>query len=172
MISIKLRGVVIAAAVALCPLVSMAGGGSLGTPSPSASFSNTVNGAFTDNWTFDLGSASIVAASLTNVEISFYGKSGGILGFSASLNGTPLLLNTSSVTVPPVTVNTQVLAGVASMGPGAMFKLTVSGTGITGTSASYGGNLVATPVPEPETWALMLAGVGAVGFLARRRQAI
>ena len=28
---------------------------------------------------------------------------------------------------------------------------------------------VATPVPEPETWTLMLAGIGAVGFAMRRR---
>ncbi|MED5619943.1 PEP-CTERM sorting domain-containing protein [Ideonella sp. BN130291] len=29
----------------------------------------------------------------------------------------------------------------------------------------------ATPVPEPETYALMLAGLGVVGFLSRRRKA-
>ena len=29
---------------------------------------------------------------------------------------------------------------------------------------------VTTPVPEPETYALVLAGLGAVGFTARRRR--
>jgi hypothetical protein len=42
-----------------------------------------------------------------------------------------------------------------------------------GFKISQGGgsfNFVATPIPEPETYALMLAGLCAVGFMARRRQ--
>jgi len=31
-------------------------------------------------------------------------------------------------------------------------------------------NYSVTPIPEPETYALMLAGLGVVGFIARRRQ--
>ena len=31
---------------------------------------------------------------------------------------------------------------------------------------------VTTPVPEPETYALLLAGLGVVGFMARRRKAV
>jgi hypothetical protein len=32
-------------------------------------------------------------------------------------------------------------------------------------------NVTAAPVPEPETYAMMLAGLGALGFMARRRRA-
>ncbi len=33
------------------------------------------------------------------------------------------------------------------------------------------GSLTATaPVPEPETWALMLAGIGVIGLISRRRK--
>jgi len=43
----------------------------------------------------------------------------------------------------------------------------VAGTGITGSTASYGGNIVATAVPEPETYVMMLAGLSAIGLLVR-----
>ena len=39
--------------------------------------------------------------------------------------------------------------------------------GVSGTN-SYSGS-IATPVPEPETYAMMLAGLGLLGFSARRR---
>lgn len=158
---------VAAAAFALVSATSYAT--ALGPLAPSASFSNTVTGAFTDTWTFNLGSASVVAASLTNVEITFGSfKAGGITGFEAWLNGNQLFGPVSTTNTPPVIVTTQVLAGGTSL-PAGMYSLTVKGTGVTGGSASYGGNIVATPVPEPETYAMMLAGLVAVGFLARRR---
>jgi hypothetical protein len=34
-----------------------------------------------------------------------------------------------------------------------------------------GGQVIATGIPEPETYALMLAGLGLVGFMARRKKA-
>ncbi len=72
---------------------------------------------------------------------------------------------TASVTVPS-------LSGLQTV--------SVSGTAgdpfaeSTSLSASYTGNITFTPdavgvIPEPETYALMLAGLGLVGFMARRR---
>ncbi len=63
------------------------------------------------------------------------------------------------------------------------FEFDVTGTGgwdtlkfaAGGTADTYGGSLdnvsLVAAVPEPETYALMLAGLFAVGFVARRRQA-
>ena len=43
-------------------------------------------------------------------------------------------------------------------------------TAINGTAASAGAYVPAPPIPEPETYALLLAGLGVVGFVARRSQ--
>lgn len=167
----KLKFIAAAAVLSMVSVASSAATMPLDPLTPSASFSNTVTGAFTDTWTFNLGTLSAVAASVTNVEVSFGSfTSGGITGFQAFLNGNELFGPTSMVgPTSGVTVKTQVLAG-GTMLPAGMYSLMVKGTGITGTNASYGGNIVALPVPEPETYAMMLAGLAALGFLARRRQ--
>lgn len=48
------------------------------------------------------------------------------------------------------------------------YYLLVSGTTSGGT---YNGNISLSPVPEPESYAMMLAGLGLMGFVARRRRA-
>lgn len=94
---------------------------------------------------------------------------GAISDFEAWLNGKELDLQSFSATSGPVTVATQLLVGTKTLGTSTGYELKVSGT-VGASGGSYGGNIVATPVPEPETYAMMLAGLGALGFLARRRK--
>ncbi|HVP09739.1 MAG TPA: FxDxF family PEP-CTERM protein, partial [Phycisphaerae bacterium] len=39
----------------------------------------------------------------------------------------------------------------------------------TGTSPSYAAAVTLAPVPEPGEWAMILAGLGMIGMIARRR---
>jgi hypothetical protein len=52
------------------------------------------------------------------------------------------------------------------------YYLQVSGNMVGTGAASFGGALqMAAPVPEPETYGMMLGGLGVLGFMARRRKA-
>lgn len=51
------------------------------------------------------------------------------------------------------------------------YYLQVNGTLVSDTGASFGGAVMLAPVPEPETYGMMLGGLGVLGFLARRRKA-
>ena len=139
-----------------------AAGGPLTFAGNTASFSSSVNGTFTDVWTFTvLAPGASAASSITN--ISFAGA-GGIGSFAAVLAA--VSLTGTVLPSPPVLVNVlSGFTGVLTPGP---YSLVVSG--IAGAGASYGGNVVLTPIPEPETYALMLAGLAIVGGIAMRRR--
>jgi hypothetical protein len=51
------------------------------------------------------------------------------------------------------------------------YYLQVSGNLNSDQGASFGGAVALAPVPEPETYGMMLGGLGVLGFLARRRKA-
>jgi hypothetical protein len=51
------------------------------------------------------------------------------------------------------------------------YYVQVNGSLVSNTSAAFGGAVMLAPVPEPETYGMMLAGLGVLGFLARRRKA-
>jgi hypothetical protein len=54
------------------------------------------------------------------------------------------------------------------------YALRLGGSGASNINASYSGTLNFSPaaVPEPATWAMMILGMGAVGFAMRRRRAV
>ena len=49
-------------------------------------------------------------------------------------------------------------------------QITMTNTGFTVTQGGGAVNFVATPIPAPKTCALLLAGLGVIGFMAHRRQ--
>jgi hypothetical protein len=51
------------------------------------------------------------------------------------------------------------------------YYIRVDGTVVSDAGASFGGAMMLMPVPEPETYGMMLGGLGVLSFLARRRKA-
>ncbi|WP_344762445.1 FxDxF family PEP-CTERM protein [Actimicrobium antarcticum] len=128
-----------------------------------------LNAMFND--TFNFGSFlpggnanSIVSASFSST------ASNGITFTSAALNSTPL----SIFTVPGV-FSSAYTGSENFSGP---LQMTLSGTAV-GIDNSYGGQITVRSsgeyipipaVPEPETYAMMLAGLCLLGFAARRKE--
>lgn len=103
--------------------------------------------------------------------ITFTGLAAGTYDFTVTLSGQHLSFDAPTLNgITGVAVNGAVFkfAGVDGT-TNSPLLLTINGLADVG--ATYSGELTVTAVPEPETYALMLAGLGAVGFLARRRKA-
>ena len=121
---------------------------------------------FSDHFTFsvtdmphDLDAiiSSISGSASTGIDItglSVYSEAGTLIA-----NGTSLMTGMNDVW----TLSTDNLA----LGN---YYLQVSGTMVSDTSGSFGGAVMLAPVPEPETYGMMLAGLGLVGWAARRRK--
>ena len=146
-------------------------GASLGTidlSSGSASFGNTpVAGSFIDTATF-----TVVTPSVANGSVTAVVNGGQDVDFSSIvITGPAGSFGFNLLNPDPVELWALPAAG-ALLSPGS-YTLTLTGTN-SAAMGSYGGNIavsVAPPVPEPETYALLLAGLGALGFVARRRKA-
>ncbi len=154
----KLKSLALAAALVASSASSFAAGGSLGLISDNASFSSTVAaGAFADVWTFDT-SVVDANASITNIRTKKF--SNYITSFEAWLDGNMLTSTTLSYTTTLSIEDLPLAAG--------SHTLEIKGFASAG-GASYGGNIGVTAVPEPETYAMLLAGLGLMGAIARRR---
>lgn len=126
-------------------------------------------GSFADDYLFSVDLASNFGTAVTSISIS------GGASFSA-LNSELFVKNDSNVW-SSLAAHTGVQVGstwltslsFSPLDPADDYKLVISGVKAAGDSA-YGGNLTVTPIPEPEIYAMMAAGLGLMGFVARRRQ--
>lgn len=122
-------------------------------------------GMFTDTITFSGAAEGQVSASL--ITIGFLPGTDINLS-SVTLNGLPLAIQGGGTSVEVASLPLSAFSGpltLVVMGTAA--PTLGSGEAI---AASYAGTVnVTSAVPEPETYALLLAGLGVVGLLSRRR---
>jgi len=104
--------------------------------------------------------------------ISFDGLASGIYDFTLTLSGQFMSLSEASLNgVTGTIINIGKWSFLGIDGTSATpLTLTLVGT-TSAPSALYSGELSVAAVPEPETYAMFLAGLGALGFVARRRRA-
>lgn len=125
-------------------------------PSFSATFSGAAS-AGGDTFTFNVG------AGTYNVDLTLVSLITGIDWAGTTLNG---VAATQLVSSPSFAV------GTFTFTDDTPFVLTVANTGVLPGFSSYTGSFTAyqvTPVPEPETAAMLLAGLGVMATIARRR---
>jgi hypothetical protein len=117
------------------------------------------NGSGALTYTFTLASDSVV-------DVWFHEGANSSNAVSLTLNGNTIASNTGSI------------GGFSLFNPAGTYSL-AAGThafafaNTTGTFYldNFSVSVTTAPVPEPETYAMMLAGLGALGFMARRRRA-
>lgn len=165
----KLKSLLIGTVLAAASMTSYAAGDSQNVPvtlngTPATGYSahfgvdHSSVGTFTDVFTF----SPAVGGSLLNgwIQTMNLGGNHDIDFYSADLNGNALMFT------PNGSVETGWLDPTLVVGP---LVLTVYGIS-NSVSASYSGTLNVDPVPEPETYIMMLGGLGILSYLGRRRK--
>lgn len=152
----KLKGTALATILALGAPVA-ANAATLVIP-----FGNTpgTSGKFTDTYTFSFPTAGTASITLTSM-ITGLKTNVNFLHNGVKFNGTSLATISSGVVELLTLVNQPVAAGLQ----------TLSVSGSAQKFGSYSGIVSFASVPEPASWALMIVGLGAVGYAMRRRSA-
>lgn len=149
----------------------------LGTVLGSTSFSTpTTVGSFVDLYNFQVGPNGAAVFDVLSIAFSGMGATvqslalyKGALAIGDIAAATALATNDTPIVFTANGDTTTILPEHAgALTP--MTDYTLAVTGVSTSALPYFGVLVLSAVPEPETYALMLAGLGMIGVVAQRRR--
>ena len=130
-----------------------------------------VAGGFMDYFTFTLPANGGSGYSVANFQFlpGQYNTVLQTLSVVSNLNGMMFDFDDTTVSSSVIPGSNSLSLALSSQ-PAGDYYLVVSGIANGTQGGIYTGAISVTAVPEPETYAMMLAGLAALGFLARRRQ--
>jgi len=121
---------------------------------------NVGKGTFSDTINFSLGSASNLETGISSLELVL----GGSVRFGiSSLN--MALYNSAGAKLGGGTDIT-----VSNALPTGSYFAVITGIGSGSSGGKYAGAFLVSAVPEPDIWAMLLVGIGLLGFTAMRRK--
>jgi len=128
--------------------------------------------SFSDAYVFDIlpMSATVGTAVTITLDIpQFEGQEFAIEDFAVAFKDSS---GSTIVSDVQTSVTDYVVSVYANLPAAEDYKFVVSGNVTGSLGGSYGGVLQAVAVPEAESYAMMLAGLGLVGFMVSRRRSI
>ena len=133
-------------------------GDTFGADNAGNTFADQFTFSVADTIGYNLDAAIVSYSNLTNggldiTSLALYGADDVLVTAGTELSGGALDLWTLS--------SSNLAAGD--------YYLQVSGSLVADTAASFGGSVMLAPVPEPETYGMLLGGLAVVGLAARRR---
>ncbi len=137
---------------------------------------------FSPSWNAIFGNDNITTSTFSdvfNVTLPSDVLSGGasvtggfnLLGFNVFIDSFSLFDVTTATTVASGVPGSSSVFSFGSLSVSDSYQLLVDGHLIgSSSSGSYSGNLQISPVPEPETYVMLLIGLGLIGFSLRCRK--
>lgn len=159
-----LKKAAIAVSIAASAIAAHASTFAIGSLTDTYTKTVDISGSFDDLYTFTL------PANFTGIKGSFqgfdYAGTGLITNFSFGVGSSSSPVYSLPLNSSVNGVDVASYEGSYTLAPGLSYWFRLSGSG---DIANY--TVTLAPVPEPESYALLLAGLGLMGFIARRRQA-